>query len=256
MQWHDDPDRDYRKRYLLPKHWLLNDESPFAVDYAGYTKAVLSLVPCPDANARARPRVLDAGCGDGFISGKLIELGYDVVGADYSERAVGFARVLVPEAKFLCLDLRELTEHLEFKGQFDLVISVEVIEHLPSEYQPLLCRNLVWALKEGGQLVISVPSIHIRQNAAHYKHFRLEEIHDLVRQAGLTPEKTLLQNRLSFLNSNTTWKLVRNRCYDLVFLRHAMRRLFLKRFNLGRDGEKVGRYIVSCRKLLPTAAKT
>jgi 2-polyprenyl-3-methyl-5-hydroxy-6-metoxy-1,4-benzoquinol methylase len=249
--WKDDPKKDYRKRYRLPEHWLLDDDSPFAVDYKGYIRSVLSLFPRVEASPSApRPKLLDAGCGDGFVSHKLMEMGYDVTGVDYSERAIGFARLFVDGARFQCADLRELKKQSEFERTFDWVLSVEVLEHLPVEYQLLVLENLVWALKDSGRLVLSVPSLHIRPSYTHYKHFSLEEIKELLGQAGLAPEQVIHQNRLSFLNSRTTWKLVRNKAYDLVFVRRFFRWLFLRRYNVGQPGEKVGRYILSCRKTL------
>src|SRR5207249_7432867 len=126
--------------------------------------------------------------------------------------------------------------------------SIEVIEHLPIEYQMLLLENLTWALKDSGRIVISVPSVHIRPSYMHYKHFTLEEITDMLAKVGLRVEQTIHQNRLSFINSRRVWKLISNKCYDLVIVRRFLRRLFLRRYNIGRPGEKVGRYILACRK--------
>ena len=252
MIWQDDPSKDYRKRYQLPEHWLLDDDSPLALDYVGYVDAAISLISPAASGAKTRtPIALDAGCGDGYLSKQLVGRGYEVVGVDYSPRAVAFARIFVEGATFNCLDLRELKQHPEFEKRFDCVVAIEVIEHIPMEYQLQVCQNLAWALTDSGQLVISVPSIHLRPSKMHYKHFRHEEICDLLRQAGLSPERTIYQRRIAWVCSRPLWKLCRNRFYDLVIVRRALKWLFLKRYNIGQNGDKVGRYIIACRKTRP-----
>ena len=227
---------------------MLNDESPFALDYAGYIEAILSVVPATSSFGGGRARALDAGCGDGFVARRLVDRGYDVYGVDYNRRALGFARAFVEEARFDCMDLRELDRHPELGGVFDLVISVEVIEHLPAEYQSLLLRQLVWTMKPDARLIISVPSVFIRASGMHYKHFTLEEITAMLLEAGVIVEETVYQHRLSLLDSRHVWKLVRNKVYDLVCLRRFMKWIFLRRYNLARSNERVGRYILRCHR--------
>ena len=243
MAWHDDPRKDYRHRDQWPKHWLLQEDPLFAVDYLGYTRAVMSLLP-----AGAALCVLDAGCGDGYVSHLLVERGYEVVGVDYSARAIAFARLLVDGATFMCLDLRDLPQQPEFQHRFDVVVAVEVLEHIPPAYHRLVCGHLAWALQASGRLILSVPSLHLRPSPLHYTHFRLDDLHALLHQAGLTPEQTLYQHRLSWLYSRRLWKLLRTRAYDLVAVRRALSWLFWRRYNLGRPGGRVGRYIVVCSK--------
>lgn len=247
MAWQDDPKKDYRKRYRLPEHWILTDEVPFAVDYEGYIEAALNLLPAPNSGGTA-VRLLDAGCGDGFVASKMQERGYNVTGVDYSDRAIGFARIIVEGIEFHCLDLRDLNTREEWKGAFDAVFSVEVLEHIPVENQLHVCRNLAWALRDGGRLVISVPSTDIRGSYTHYKHFTVEEIKALLAEAGFEVEEIVYQNKLSIILSKRLWKLMRNNIYDLVWMRRLVRKIFLRNYNIARPGQKVGRFILACRK--------
>jgi SAM-dependent methyltransferase len=69
--------------------------------------------------------ILDVGCGDGRITHLLAERGYEITGVDGSPTAL--ARVRVP--KKLC-DIGAI----DFEDDsFDLVLSTEVLEHLPDE---------------------------------------------------------------------------------------------------------------------------
>src|SRR5215211_1807455 len=75
--------------------------------------------------------VCDLGCGNGHISGRLAALGYRVTGVDASESGIRIARRAYPSVEFMeSLIAGSLGERL---GDFDLVISSDVIEHL---YRP------------------------------------------------------------------------------------------------------------------------
>src|SRR5215208_3522954 len=75
--------------------------------------------------------ICDLGCGNGHISGRLSALGYEVTGVDASASGIQIARRAYPGAKFIeTLIDANLGEAL---GNFDLVISSDVIEHL---YRP------------------------------------------------------------------------------------------------------------------------
>jgi 2-polyprenyl-3-methyl-5-hydroxy-6-metoxy-1,4-benzoquinol methylase len=245
VQWHDDPSKDYRKRYFLPEHWVMSGDEPFSVDYTGYIQAVLSLLPT-GGNGQ---RLLDAGCGDGFLSSRLAQLGFEVSGADYSQRAVAFAKMFVPNGDFHCLDLRDLNTRLQWQGAFDYAVSVEVLEHIPEENQLHVCRNLAGVLKDGGRLIISVPSKDMRGSYTHYKHFDLDEITELVQSVGFKVEAVVYQNRLSPLLSRRLWKILRNNYFDLVAVRRLIRTLWLRKYNIAGKDDKVGRFILACRKL-------
>ena len=77
-------------------------------------------------------RALDVGCGGGLICEPLARLGCAVTGLDASERNVAFARL---HARSMGLDIdyqAGTVEQLLARAQspFDLVISMEVVEHV------------------------------------------------------------------------------------------------------------------------------
>lgn len=96
--------------------------------------------------------ICDLGCGNGHIAGRLAALGYDVTGLDASASGIRIARHAYPTARFVESSLDSELTHL---GEFDLVISSDVIEHL---YRP---SDLVEAaralLKPDGHLLIGTP---------------------------------------------------------------------------------------------------
>jgi len=95
--------------------------------------------------------ICDLGCGNGHISGRLAALGYHVTGVDASASGIQIAQRAYPGVKFVnALIDRDLD-----LGQFDLVISSDVIEHL---YRPSdLLEAAVTQLKPGGQILLGTP---------------------------------------------------------------------------------------------------
>lgn len=98
--------------------------------------------------------VLDLGCGNGSLTALVARAGYAVTGLDHSQSGVRLAANRYPEASFEQQDLVEPLpeDHI---GQYDAVISVEVVEHL------LLPRRLIdnafSALRPGGMLIVTTP---------------------------------------------------------------------------------------------------
>jgi 2-polyprenyl-3-methyl-5-hydroxy-6-metoxy-1,4-benzoquinol methylase len=103
---------------------------------------------------RAQPRtILELGCGEGFVLSALAEGGIqaELTGVELSERAARIARErLGSRAKIEHRDAREL---IDDGRRFDMVIMLEVLEHIPNPGQmlPILDRL------SNGWLLLSVP---------------------------------------------------------------------------------------------------
>ena len=99
-------------------------------------------------------RILDIGCGGGLLSEPMARLGAEVVGADAAEGNLPVARVHA-EQSGLNIDYRHITaEAMAADGeQFDVVLNMEVIEHVSDPQGFLLaCQQL---LKPGGLMICS-----------------------------------------------------------------------------------------------------
>ncbi len=100
-------------------------------------------------------RLLDIGCGNGFVGGNLSNDWYDVTGLDPSAEGIEIARGKFPNARWeQMLAEEDVLERLHAEP-FDVVISTEVVEHV---YTPLAwaraCRS---ALRAKGLFVCSTP---------------------------------------------------------------------------------------------------
>ncbi len=102
-------------------------------------------------------RVLDVGCGGGYLLEELARRGYTGVGIDLSPESVAIARArLLERGAGDSLDARVGSAYEPPQGPFDLVCLTDVLEHLEDP------RGCLKALREqmapGGLLVISTPN--------------------------------------------------------------------------------------------------
>jgi 2-polyprenyl-3-methyl-5-hydroxy-6-metoxy-1,4-benzoquinol methylase len=98
------------------------------------------------------PKILELGCGTGWFTGVLGNLGPSV-GVDLSEVAIGGARERYPHVKFLPIDISEWEYP---KSAFDIVVSHEVLEHVEDQEAYLdMAHGL---LRSGGYLILTTPN--------------------------------------------------------------------------------------------------
>lgn len=98
-------------------------------------------------------QICDLGCGSGWIAGILSHFG-KTLGVDLSD--VERARRRFPGCEFISANILAWQHPIE---QFDLVVSAEVIEHIP---YPLQSNYLMVAwnlLKPGGHLILTTPNM-------------------------------------------------------------------------------------------------
>jgi SAM-dependent methyltransferase len=125
---------------------------------AGTSKGlVATLAPL----CRRDQRVLEVGCGRGYTCWKLAPRVKEIVGTDVSAPALAEARELlssrgITNARILEAGGEELTARFGTEA-FDLVLSIEVYEHLHRDDGLAHLREVYSVLKPGGAYVIVTP---------------------------------------------------------------------------------------------------
>jgi 2-polyprenyl-3-methyl-5-hydroxy-6-metoxy-1,4-benzoquinol methylase len=97
-------------------------------------------------------RILEVGCGTGYVSRYLKELGYHVECSDQSSNALEFCKRRESGINYYQYDLMEP----RFTEEFDGVCAFDVLEHIDDD--AIVLKNLYKSLKPGGLLFVTVPA--------------------------------------------------------------------------------------------------
>ncbi|MFM7378155.1 MAG: bifunctional 2-polyprenyl-6-hydroxyphenol methylase/3-demethylubiquinol 3-O-methyltransferase UbiG [Erythrobacter sp.] len=158
----------------------------------------------PEATGAAKPlaakSALDIGCGAGLLCEPLARLGAAVTGVDAAAENIAAAAA---HAEGVGLDIRYMAGEVAGLdiGQFDLVTSVEVIEHVADK--PAFLKDVAARLAPDGLLVMSTPNRtaasrvllvgaaeavgYVPRGTHHWEDFVTpEELEGLLADAGLT----------------------------------------------------------------------
>ena len=154
------------------------------------------------SNVDLNSSVLDIGCASGFFLTLLRELGFaDIEGIDASEKFISIAR----EKGLRCRVMDILAPGLhESEKKFDIILLMEVLEHLPDPLRALENARKLF-LKSNGGLFITIPLYDSifdrvkfkrlilrmsrleqsqRHDPTHIHAFTEKEFHALIERAG------------------------------------------------------------------------
>jgi 2-polyprenyl-3-methyl-5-hydroxy-6-metoxy-1,4-benzoquinol methylase len=106
-------------------------------------------------------KILEVGCFLGRYSQHFTELGHQVTGIDLSPEVIKKGKELFPDLDLRCVN--EIWEDDLLKGEYDIVVASEVIEHVlhPQDFLKLIRK----ALKKNGLLLLTTQN----SNAIHYR---------------------------------------------------------------------------------------
>ena len=182
---------------------------------------ISEILPPPN---KQKPRILDIGCGNGSLSNFLAQQGYEVVGVEESESGVKLANQSFPSCRFIQGSIYDLP-YSELGDNFDIVIAVEVIEHL--FYPKELVRSSKKCLKPNGGLILTTPYHGYLKNlvmaatgkmdnhftalwdGGHIKFFSVPTMKDLLKSENYTNIKFKFAGRFPYL-----WKSML--CYSTI----------------------------------------
>jgi len=109
--------------------------------------------------------VLDLGCGIGMTSKAMGEMEAKVWAIDISRELIRSAKVHNAHNNVLYETADIMT--FDFPGKADLVVTVDVIEHLDYDLQDI-CRQLTKLVKDDGMIFINTPDYRFAKWAIEY----------------------------------------------------------------------------------------
>ncbi len=143
------------KQYYDRREWFEGGEPGGYQNYDKQTEWSLDLVTSLLAEfpGGAERSVLDIGCGYGTHLALAAERGWKCFGVEPSNHARGIAKQRLGGRAFVVEDTAELIPH-----EFDLVLILDTIEHLPSPYALLYSLFSIGAITAKTRVVISTPN--------------------------------------------------------------------------------------------------
>lgn len=121
------------------------------IERLGEIYKAIALIPLP-----RRARICDLGCGTGWLSQDLTKFG-DVTGVDLSPDGIELAKQQRRGPHFEVQDILVWRPNM----QFDLVVSSEVLEHVPDHRAYI--KTIEAILKPGGYLIITTPNLRLKK---------------------------------------------------------------------------------------------
>ncbi len=141
----------------------------------------------------AKDKVLEIGCGEEKPLSKILTGGAaahvsEYVGVDLNKLKPSKSQRLTFYGEFDFTS--RYTELLDAHGHFDVVVHLEVIEHMAVKHGKNLLRAAYNCLRPGGTMLMSTPVYDGRRHAANHIHeYTVEELRTLVEAEGFTVER-------------------------------------------------------------------
>jgi SAM-dependent methyltransferase len=158
-------------------------------------------------------RLLDAGCGTGQMT-KLLERYGNAVGLEIAPEAIAFAR----RRGVQNVVLGSISDPPFAAGSFDLVLSLDVIEHVDNDIHIL--SSLFEIVRPGGHLIVTVPAFealwseHDEINH-HKRRYRVPQLRAMLEESGFEVDRITYCNTVLFLpvlvtrKARTWWRRIR-----------------------------------------------
>jgi len=152
----------------------------------------------PFLRGRKISRALEAGCGTGYLSHLLQhERGLPVIPMDFSAEGLHYARGMGVD-HLVQSDIRRLPFRSEV---FDLVLSIDVLAHMPGGEEYAAAREFSRVLAPGGLLVVRASALDIlRSRHSDYvlerQRFTRKRLLGLMASAGIQPLRCTYANSI------------------------------------------------------------
>jgi SAM-dependent methyltransferase len=192
--------------------------------------------------------LIDIGCGDGRFLREVAKRypRAELLGVDYSERAVQLAKALNPNLNYKVVNIVEES----LPDRFDVATLVEVLEHIPHAQIDAFLKAIAGVLNDSGWLILTVPHVNNPILEKHYQHFTSNHLHKLLvshfQDIAFVPfdPKSKVMAALYRLIGGEGSFFVLTHSQLLSWFFH----LYKSRYLYANDEQKCGRIVAVCRK--------
>ena len=134
--------------------------------------------------------VLDLGCSDGFGTYYAAEFAKSVLGVDFDEEAIEYARSHYGSGSEEGGNISYKLENFLNKkyGEFDGIVSFDVLEHIYPENEDIYMKTVLMNLKDTGTFVVGTPSLETQQyskeniTGAHVNVYKGEDFYKMLKR--------------------------------------------------------------------------
>jgi len=226
----------YKENYIQVETWSWSKN---------YVSAIEFILKKIKEDVSSVTSIFDVGCGDGRLTKELsFELPeINVLGIDYSDKAIALAKAMNSDIEFYQLDII----NNNFKMKCDLVTLIEVFEHVPLESCDSFIKAIAKLLNTNGQIHLTVPHVNVPVSYKHFQHFDLDLLKKYFEKYFDIEEVQYIQRNSFFLKIMT--KLFSNNLY--IINNNKLNNLyykFYKKYCFNTNEDKCERIYLKLRK--------
>jgi GT2 family glycosyltransferase/SAM-dependent methyltransferase/tetratricopeptide (TPR) repeat protein len=153
-------DQFYEQLFINTPHWSTSHPNPD--EAARWSKIAGFLEVIRRRNGNAPLRMAEVGCGRGWLTNLASSYYGTCEGVEPVAGVIARAKALFPSLRFTAGTAATLLEQPDFQP-YDVVMSSEVIEHVPHGEQAGFVHSLRALLKPGGYIVLTTPRGDVRE---------------------------------------------------------------------------------------------
>jgi len=133
-------------------------------------------------------KILEIGCGTGYVSKFLKSTGYNLDCSDLFRSALTYCKKRDAGNHYYCYNLYNRV----FQEEYDTVCAFDVLEHLDNDM--IVFENIYESLKVNGKLIITVPAClffwsSIDEHAGHKRRYNPDVLKQKLEQSGFRVER-------------------------------------------------------------------
>ena len=190
IAYHYDLGNDFYQLWLDPtmtysSAYHLKDGEPLDAAQTRKLDQILSLVDIDKGQT-----ILEIGCGWGGFAERAAQYGYQVDGLTLSQEQLEFAIQRAARGGFSEGARFHLRDYRMERGQYDAIVSIEMIEAVGEEHWPTYFKGLYDNLRPGGKAVLQAITIE----EADYERYRknADFIQTFIFPGGMLPTERLM----------------------------------------------------------------